>query len=187
MRIISTFGSVALASYTLALRIVIFTILPAWGFSNAAATMVGQNLGANQPERAEKSVWRTGLFNVIFMGIMMIIFLFFAEELATFFTDEVIVIQNAAVCLKIFAVGYLSYAFGMVLVQSFNGAGDTRTPTIMNFFIFWMMQLPLAYFLAIELEIMAPGVYWAIVISESVFTIIGYFLFKKGRWKTVKV
>ena len=187
MRIISTFGSVALASYTLALRIVIFTILPAWGFSNAAATMVGQNLGANQPERAEISVWRTGLFNVIFMGIMMIIFLFFAEELATFFTDEVIVIQNAAVCLKIFAVGYLSYAFGMVLVQSFNGAGDTRTPTIMNFFIFWMMQLPLAYFLAIELEIMAPGVYWAIVISESAFTIIGYFLFKKGRWKTVKV
>lgn len=187
MRIISTFGSVALASYTLALRIVIFTILPAWGFSNAAATMVGQNLGANQPDRAEKSVWRTGLFNVIFMGIIMIIFLFFADELAEFFTDEVVVIQNAAVCLKIFAVGYLSYAFGMVLVQSFNGAGDTRTPTIMNFFIFWMMQLPLAYFLAIELEIMAPGVYWAIVISESVFTIVGYFLFKKGRWKTIKV
>lgn len=187
MRIISTFGSTALAAYTVAIRIIIFTILPAWGFSNAAATMVGQNLGAKQPDRAEKSVWRTGLFNVTFMGAVMVIFLLFADNIAAFFTDDKEVIEGAAECLYIFAFGYLFYAFGMVLVQSFNGAGDTRTPTIMNFFIFWLLQLPLAYLLAIGFSIEAVGVYWAIVISETIFTIVGYFLFKKGRWKTVKV
>jgi len=187
MRIISTFGSTALAAYTVALRIVIFTILPAWGFSNAAATMVGQNLGAGQPERAEKSVWHTGFFNMAFLGIVMMVFLLFAESITAFFTNDSEVISSAAICLNIFAVGYLFYAFGMVLVQSFNGAGDTRTPTIMNFFIFWMFQLPLAYLLSIELSANAVGVYWAIVISEAVFTIVGYFLFKKGRWKTVQV
>jgi putative MATE family efflux protein len=187
MRIISTFGSIALAGYTVALRIIIFTILPAWGFSNAAATMVGQNLGAEQPERAEKSVWRTGFFNAVFMGIVMVIFLLFAESITSFFTDDMQVILNAVQCLNIVVLGYLFYAFGMVLVQSFNGAGDTRTPTIMNFFIFWMMQIPLAYLLAIELSIATFGVYWTIVISESTFTIVGYFLFKRGKWKTVKV
>jgi putative MATE family efflux protein len=187
MRLISTFGSTALAGYTVAIRVVMFTILPAWGISNAAATMVGQNLGANQPERAEKSVWRTGYYNVIFMGIVMIIFLLFSNNIAAFFVNEKEVIANAAQCLDIIALGYLFYAFGMVLVQSFNGAGDTRTPTIMNFFIFWMMQIPLAYLLAIEFSLESAGVYWAIVISESAFTIIGYFLFKRGRWKTVKV
>lgn len=136
MRIISTFGSTALAGYTIAIRIVVFTLLPAWGFSNAAATMVGQNLGANQPERAERSVWRTGFFNMIFMGSAMIIFFAFGNNIASFFSDKKDVINNAANCLRIFAIGYLFYAFGMVLVQSFNGAGDTRTPTIMNLFIF---------------------------------------------------
>ncbi|MCK7527150.1 MAG: MATE family efflux transporter [Ignavibacteriales bacterium] len=126
----------ALAGYTVAIRIVIFTLLPAWGFSNAAATMVGQNLGANQPERAEKSVWRTGYFNVLFMGSVMIIFFAFGNNIAAFFSEEKEVVGNAAECLRIFAMGYLFYAFGMVLVQSFNGAGDTRTPTIMNLFIF---------------------------------------------------
>jgi len=187
MRVISTFGSAALAGYTVAIRVVMFTILPAWGISNAAATMVGQNLGANQPERAEKSVWRTGYYNVVFMGIVMIIFLLFSNNIAAFFVNEKEVIANAAQCLDIIALGYLFYAFGMVLVQSFNGAGDTRTPTIMNFFIFWMMQIPLAYLLAIEFSLESAGVYWAIVISESAFTIVGYFLFKRGRWKTVKV
>jgi putative MATE family efflux protein len=187
MRIISTFGSTALAGYTVAVRIIIFTILPAWGFSNAAATMVGQNLGANQPERAEKSVWRTGLFNVIFMGSVMVIYLVYANNLAAFFTDDKGVIASAAKCLYIFSLGYLFYGFGMVLVQAFNGAGDTRTPTIMNFFVFWLLQLPLAYLLAIGLSIGTTGVYWTIVISETIFTIVGYFLFKKGRWKKVKV
>lgn len=187
MRIISTFGSTALAGYTIAIRIVIFTLLPAWGFSNAAATMVGQNLGANQPERAEKAVWRTGLFNMIFMGSIMILFFLFGENIASFFTNEKEVVDNASKCLSIFAMGYLFYAFGMVLVQSFNGAGDTRTPTIMNLFVFWLLQIPLAYFLAIYLGIGAEGAYYSIVVSESVFSVVGYFLFKKGRWKTVKV
>lgn len=187
MRIISTFGSAALAGYTIAVRIVIFTLLPAWGFSNAAATMVGQNLGANQPDRAEKAVWRTGLFNMVFMGSVMIMFFLFGGSIASFFTEEKEVVENAAKCLSIFAMGYLFYAFGMVLVQSFNGAGDTRTPTIMNLFVFWMLQIPLAYFLAVHLGIGAEGAYYSIVISESTFSIIGYFLFKKGRWKTVKV
>lgn len=187
MRIISTFGSTALAGYTVAVRIIIFSILPAWGFSNAAATMVGQNLGAKQPDRAEKSVWRTGLFNVIFMGTVMVIYLVYANNLAAFFTDDKEVITRAAECLYIFSLGYLFFAFGMVLVQAFNGAGDTRIPTIMNFFVFWLFQLPCAYLLAIELSIGAAGVYWTIVISETIFTIVGYFLFKKGRWKSVMV
>lgn len=187
MRIISTFGSTALAGYTIAIRIVVFTLLPAWGFSNAAATMVGQNLGAKQPERAEKSVWRTGFFNMVFMGSVMIIFFAFGNNIAAFFSDEKEVINNAANCLRIFAMGYLFYAFGMVLVQSFNGAGDTRTPTIMNVFIFWMFQIPLAYTLAILLSIGPTGVYYSIVISESTFSVIGYFLFKRGKWKTIKV
>ena len=187
MRVISTFGSTALAGYTVAIRVVMFTILPAWGISNAAATMVGQNLGAKQPDRAEKSVWRTGFYNVVFMGIVMVIFLLFSNNIAAFFANEKAVIANAAQCLDIIALGYLFYAFGMVLVQSFNGAGDTRTPTIMNFFVFWMMQIPLAYLLAIQLSLESAGVYWAIVICESTFTVVGYFLFKRGKWKTVKV
>ena len=187
MRIISTFGSFALAGYTVAIRVVMFTLLPAWGISNAAATMIGQNLGANQPERAEKSVWHTGLYNMIYMIIVMIIFLLFAENIAAFFANENEVISNASECLKIVSLGYLFYAWGMVLVQSFNGAGDTRTPTIINFFIFWMMQIPLAYLFAISFSFNSFGVYWAIVISESSFTIAAYFMFKRGRWKTVKV
>jgi putative MATE family efflux protein len=187
MRIISTFGSTALAGYTVAVRIIIFTLLPAWGFSNAAATMVGQNLGAKQPDRAEKSVWHTSFFNVIFMGTVMVIYLLFADSIASFFTDDKAVVAAASKCLYILALGYLFYAFGMVLVQAFNGAGDTRTPTWMNFFIFWMLQIPLSYLLAIELSINEAGVYWAIVISETAFSVVGYFLFKKGRWKSMKV
>jgi len=187
MRIMSTFGSMALAGYTVAIRIVIFTLLPAWGFSNAAATMVGQNLGANQPERAEKSVWRTGYFNMLFMGSVMIIFFAFGNNIASFFSEEKEVVGNAGECLRIFAMGYLFYAFGMVLVQSFNGAGDTKTPTIMNLFVFWMFQIPLAYTLAILLSFGSTGVYYSIVLAEFAFSVIGYFLFKRGKWKTVKV
>ncbi|MGB5847002.1 MAG: MATE family efflux transporter [Ignavibacteriaceae bacterium] len=156
MRIISTFGSTALAGYTVAVRIIIFSILPAWGFSNAAATMVGQNLGAKQPDRAEKSVWRTGLFNVIFMGTVMVIYLVYANNLAAFFTDDKEVITRAAECLYIFSLGYLFFAFGMVLVQAFNGAGDTRTPTIMNFFVFWLFQLPWHTYLQLSSPLEPP-------------------------------
>lgn len=187
MRIISNFGSIALAGYTVAIRIVIFTLLPSWGISNAAATMIGQNLGANQIERAEKSVWHTGFYNMAYMLIVMLVFLLFAENITAFFAFENGVIAEASKCLKIVALGYLFYSWGMVLVQSFNGAGDTRTPTIMHFFIFWLMQLPLAYLFAVEFSFKTVGVYWAIVSAESLFTVVGYFLFKKGRWKTVKV
>jgi peptidoglycan biosynthesis protein MviN/MurJ (putative lipid II flippase) len=135
--------------------------------------MVGQNLGANQPERTEKSVWRTGYFNMIFMGSVMIIFFTFGNNIASYFSEEKEVVNNAAECLRIFAMGYLFYALGMVLVQSFNGAGDTRTPTFMNLFIFWMFQIPLAYTLAILLNVGPTGVYYSIVAAESAFSIVG--------------
>ncbi|MFO7445124.1 MAG: MATE family efflux transporter [Ignavibacteriaceae bacterium] len=187
IRIISRFGSTALAGYTIAIRVVIFTILPAWGISNAAATMVGQNLGAAQPERAEKSVWRTGLYNMGFMGTLMIIFLLFAKSIVSFFTNEPEVVEFASNCLNILALGYLFFAFGMVIMQAFNGAGDTKTPTILNFFIFWIFQIPLAYLLAIVLNFESTGVFISIVSSESLYSVIGFFLFKRGKWKTVQV
>jgi putative MATE family efflux protein len=185
VRIMSKFGSEALAGYTIAIRIIVFTLLPAWGMANAAATMVGQNLGAKQPERAEKAVWRTGFFNMIFMGFIMIIFLAFSRPIVSFFTTDLAVIDAAANCLSIVSLGYVFFAYGMIIVQSFNGAGDTRTPTILNFFIFWMLQIPLAYALAITFNMETTGVFTAIVISESTLTIVGYFLFKRGKWKNV--
>jgi len=124
---------------------------------------------------------------MIFMGTVMVIFFLFGDNISSFFTNEIEVVDNASKCLSIFAMGYLFYAFGMVLVQAFNGAGDTRTPTIMNFFVFWLLQIPLAYILAIHLGIGVEGAYYSIVISESTFSVVGYFLFKKGKWKTVKV
>ena len=187
MRIISNFGSEALAGYTIAIRVIVFTILPAWGMANAAATLVGQNLGAKQLDRAEKAVWRTGQFNMIFMGGVMIVFLLFARSIVSLFTGEQNVIDHATQCLQIVSVGYIFFAFGMIITQSFNGAGDTRTPTILNFFIFWLVQIPLAWLLAITFSWGTAGVYWAIIISESVLTIVGYILFKKGRWKTIKL
>ncbi len=187
MRIISHFGSEALAGYTIAIRVIVFTILPAWGMANAAATMVGQNLGALQLERAEKSVWRTGQFNMVFMGIVMIVFLLFANSIVSFFTNEQQVLIYATECLRIVSLGYIFFAFGMIIVQSFNGAGDTRTPTILNLFIFWLLQIPLAWILAMQFKMGPEGVYWAVVISETVLTIAGYILFKKGRWKTIKL
>ena len=148
---------------------------------------IRDSLGANQPERAEKAVWRTGMFNMFFMGLVMIIFFLFGDGIASLFTEEKEVVDNAAKCLGIFAMGYLFYAFGMVLVQAFNGAGDTKTPTIMNLFVFWLLQIPLAYTLAIQLGFGAEGAYYSIVISESTFSVVGFFLFKKGKWKTIKV
>ena len=187
MRIISIFGSTAVAGYTIAIRIVVFTILPAWGISNAAATMVGQNLGAGQPDRAQKSVWKTSQLNMLFMGSVMFVFLFYSESIVKFFTGNQEVIYYAKSCLFIMAPGYLFYAFGMVIMQAFNGAGDTKTPTIMNFFIFWVLQIPLAYLLAIQLSAKSTGVFLAIVISESVFSIVGFFLFRRGKWKDIRI
>lgn len=187
MQIMSRFGSEALAGYTLAIRVIVFTILPAWGMANAAATLVGQNLGAQQPERAEQSVWRTGFFNMIFMGCVMVLFLIFSEPLIRFFTNEQTVIDYGRECLSIVSIGYIFYGYGMIVAQAFNGAGDTRTPTILNFFAFWTFQIPLAYVLAVTLNMGPTGLFVAIVSAESLLTVAGIIIFRRGKWKKVKV
>lgn len=187
VRIVSTFGSEALAGYTIAIRVIVFAILPAWGMANAAATLVGQNLGAGQPERAEQSVWRTGFFNMLFMAFITVTFMTLAKPIVELFTTEAVVLANATQCLQIVAIGYIFYAYGMVVAQSFNGAGDTRTPTILNFFAFWMFQIPLAYVLAIILNMGPKGVYVAIVVAESALAVVGILIFRRGKWKTVKI
>jgi len=187
VRIVSMFGSEALAGYTIAIRVIVFAILPAWGMANAAATLVGQNLGAGQPERAEQSVWRTGFFNMLFMAFITVTFMTLAKPIVELFTTDAVVLANATQCLQIVAIGYIFYAYGMVVAQSFNGAGDTRTPTILNFFAFWMFQIPLAYVLAITLNMGPKGVYIAIVVAESVLAIVGIMIFRRGKWKAVKI
>lgn len=187
VRIVSHFGSAALAGYTIAIRVIVFAILPAWGMANASATLVGQNLGAGQPERAEKSVWRTGLFNMVFLACITILFLTLAGPIVRMFTTDSVVLDYAIQCLQIVSIGYVFYAYGMVVAQSFNGAGDTRTPTILNFFAFWTFQIPLAYLLAITFKFGTPGVYWAIVIAESALAIVSILIFRQGKWKTVKI
>jgi putative MATE family efflux protein len=187
VRIVSTFGSAALAGYTIAIRVIVFAILPAWGMANASATLVGQNLGAGQPDRAEKSVWRTGFFNMLFLAFITILFFTMATPIVKLFTEETVVLNYAVQCLQIVSIGYIFYAYGMVVAQSFNGAGDTRTPTILNFFAFWMFQIPLAYTLAIIFNWGIPGVYWAIVIAESALALVSIYIFKQGKWKLVKI
>jgi putative MATE family efflux protein len=187
IRIMSTFGSAALAGYTIAIRVIVFAILPAWGMANASATLVGQNLGAGQPERAEKSVWRSGFLNMLFLAFITIVFLSLADQIVGLFTTDTEVLRNGIECLRIVSLGYIFYAYGMVIAQSFNGAGDTRTPTILNFFGFWMFQIPLAYLLAITLEYGPTGTYLAIVIAESALAIVSILIFRRGKWKTIKV
>lgn len=187
IRIISEFGSNALAGYTIAIRILIFSLLPSWGMSNAAATLVGQNLGAHKPERAEKSTWISAYVNMAFLGLIGMLFFFMAQTLVAIFTDDAAVIETGASCLKILSYGCVFYAFGMVAVQSFNGAGDTKTPTIINFFCFWMLEIPLAYFLALPLGIGENGVFYSIVIAESSMAVAGYILFRKGKWKNTTI
>ncbi|WP_236652864.1 MATE family efflux transporter [Chitinophaga vietnamensis] len=187
VRIISYFGKDAVAGYTVAIRVVIFTILPAWGMANAAASLVGQNLGAGQPDRAATSAWRAAFFNMIFLGIVSISFLVAAEPIIRLFTGEEQVVLYGSQCLRFMSLGYVFYAYGMVLMQSFNGAGDTRTPTLINLFGFWMLQLPLAYLLAIFLKLGPQGVFWAIAISESSIAIIAILLFRRGAWMKVKI
>lgn len=187
MRMIAEFGSEVLAGYTIAIRIMLFTLMPAWGMSNAAATLVGQNLGAKQPERAEISVWKTGKYNAYFMGVVSIIYLFFAYDLVGWFNDNPVVIENGGLCLQIIAIGYIFYAYGMVVTQAFNGAGDTGTPTKINLVTFWMFQLPFAYLAAITFELGAMGVFIAITAAEILLAIISIVWFKKGNWKKVQV
>jgi putative MATE family efflux protein len=187
VRIVSIFGAAALAGYTIAIRIVIFIILPSWGLSNAAATLVGQNLGAGQPERAEKSVWRTGLYNVIFLGVVGVVFIFLAEPIVRLFTDDPAVIPLGAACLRIVSYGNLGYAYFMVMMQAFNGAGDTITPTIVNFFGFWLFEIPLAYTLAIPMHMHSNGVFASIAIAESSMAAASAILFRQGKWKKKKI
>ncbi len=187
MRIMSEFGSEVLAGYTIAIRVMMFTFMPSWGMSNAAATLVGQNLGAGKPERAEQSVWKTGKYNAIFMATVSVIYLVFASTILQWFSDEPDVIKYGSLCLQIIAAGYVFYAYGMVVIQSFNGAGDTKTPTYINFVCFWLFQLPLAYFMAITLDIGPLGVFLSITLAEVLIAIIGIILFRKGNWKKVKV
>jgi len=183
VRIVSVFGSDALAGYTIAIRILIFILLPSWGLSNAAATLVGQNLGAKQPERAQISVWRTGFYNMLFLGIIGVIFLVFATPVVRLFTNDPAVVPLAATCLRILSYGNIAYAYGMVMLQAFNGAGDTITPTWVHFFGFWLLEIPLAYFLAIPAHVGANGVYISIVVAEAAIATAGVLLFRRGRWK----
>src|SRR6184192_4429236 len=183
VRIVSIFGSAALAGYTIAIRVLIFVILPSWGLSNAAATLVGQNLGAKQPERAQTSVWRTGFYNMLFLGFIGVIFLLFATPIVRLFSNDPVVVPRAATCLRILSYGNIGYAYGMVMLQAFNGAGDTVTPTYVHFFGFWILEIPLAYFLAITARLGANGVYISIVIAEGAIAAAGILLFRRGRWK----
>jgi putative MATE family efflux protein len=183
VRIVSLFGSAAVAGYTVAIRIVVFFILPSWGLSNAAATLVGQNLGAKKPERAAQAVWRTGLYNMLFLGSIGVFFIVFATPVVRLFVNDPAVIPIAAVALRTFACGNVGYAYGMVMLQAFNGAGDTLTPTIVNFFGFWILELPLAWALAFWAGMNAEGAFLAIVIAECAMAIAGIVLFKQGRWK----
>jgi putative MATE family efflux protein len=187
VRIVSIFGSAALAGYTIAIRIVLFVILPSWGLSNAAATLVGQNLGAKQPQRAETSVWRTGFYNMIFLGAIGVVFVLFAEPIVRLFTHDPLVVPLAASCLRIISYGNIGYAYGMVMLQAFNGAGDTITPTIVNFFGFWLLEIPLAWFLAIPMHMQAKGAYFSIVVAEAAIAAVSIVLFKRGRWKKQQI
>jgi len=183
VRLIQSFGSAATAGYTVAIRIVIFSILPSWGLGTAAATLVGQNLGAKRPERAERSVWRAAFFNMIFLGSVSLIFLVFAPQLVGIFSRDPVVIGNGANCLRIISLCYVLYAYGMVIVQAFNGAGDTRTPLRINLFCFWIVQLPLAFTLGRRLHLGPNGIYFAILTTEVLLALIAIYVFRKGWWK----
>ncbi|MEL6303777.1 MAG: MATE family efflux transporter [Bacteroidota bacterium] len=187
MRIMSEFGSEVLAGYTIAIRVMLFSLMPSWGMSNAAATLVGQNLGAKQPDRAEKSVWITGKYNAYFMAVVSLLYLFFAKDIISFFNTTPIVVEKGALCLQVIAAGYVFYAYGMVLTQAFNGAGDTQTPTKINLVSFWVYQLPFAYLAAFTLGWESTGVFVAITSAEVLLAVIAMIWFKKGNWKKIQV
>ena len=187
MRILSDVSSEAVAGATIALRIMMFTMMPAWGMSNAAATLVGQNLGAGQPERAESSVWKIGFYNMIFLGLVSVIYFIYNEELMRIFTNEAQVISIGAEWLRILSYSYLVYGWWMVSGQAFNGAGDTKTPTKINLVFFWLIQIPLSYYLAIQLGWQHSGVFWGVFISETSVGLFTLWLFSRGGWKNAKV
>ena len=183
VRILAGFGSTALAGYTIAIRIVLFALLPSWGMGNAAATMVGQALGARKPDRAEQAVWRAAFYNLCFLGVVGVIFVFGARGIVQLFTSDPAVAEYARTALRVIAIGFVLYAYGMVLSQSFNGAGDTWTPTWLGFFSFWLFEIPLAYLLAVHLGFGPFGVFTAIPIAFSVYAIAALVMFRRGGWK----
>jgi putative MATE family efflux protein len=183
----ASFGSVALAGNTIGMRVIMFALLPSFGMSNAAATMVGQALGAGKPERAEKAVWKAGFYNMCFLGIVGLAFVVFAGQIVSVFTQDPAVYAYGVDCLRIVACGFLFYAYGMVITQSFNGAGDTWTPTVINLFVFWLWEIPLAYVLAIYFNLGPHGVFLAVTIAFSTLAVVSAIVFRQGRWKTRKV
>lgn len=187
VRIISIFGSEIVAGYTIAIRIVSFVLLPSWGISNAASTLVGQNLGARKPERAESAVMVTGWINMILLGIVGLILVLFPASFIGLFIHDKVVLAAGTECLRIISIGFIAYGFGMVLVNSFNGAGDTTTPLKINIFAFWMIEIPLAWFLAIVSGMDQQGVFAAIVIAESIMTLTAWLVFRRGKWKLKEV
>ncbi len=187
MRILADVGSEAVAGATIAMRVMLFTLMPAWGLSNAAATLVGQNLGAGNPDRAESSVWKIGFYNMVFLIGVSIVYFFFNRSLMSIFTDDIRVIAIGGEWLRILSYAYFIYGWWMVSVQAFNGSGDTSTPTKINLVFFWLIQIPLAYLLAIHWHWDHSGVFWAVFFSETAVGLFTLWLFKRGKWKLATV
>jgi len=187
MKIVASFGATAIAAYTIAIRIIVFTFLPAWGLSNSAATLVGQNLGAKQPQRAEASVRQVAKYNFIFLGLISVVFILIPEFFMELFTNDADVIKIGSSCLRWLSYGYGLFAIGLVLTQAFNGAGDTTTPSWINLFAFWLVQLPLAYVLAINLGFGPSGVFAAVFVGESLMGLLAIVMFRRGHWKKMVI
>jgi len=185
--VVALYGSAPIAAYTIALRLIEFVFLPAWGLGNAAATLVGQNLGAGKPERAEKSVWLAARYNVIFMSVLGATFVVLAPFIVGLFTSDEEIHRYGVNCLRILGAGYPVYAVGMIVIQAINGAGDTRTPSLLNFICFWIVQIPLAYWLATAVGMGPNGVFLSIVVSESLLSVLGVIMFRRGGWRLQEV
>jgi putative MATE family efflux protein len=185
--VVAPFGSLVVAGYMIAFRVVMFALLPSWGLGNAAATLVGQNLGAKRPERGEQAVWRAAFYNFVFLGCVGLLFVVFASDIVRLFSPEPTVVAAGGRCLRIVAAGFLFYAYGMVVTQAFNGAGDTRTPMFINIICFWVWEIPAAYVLARPLGFGPTGIFFAIAAAFSLVAVLGVAMFRKGRWKSVQV
>jgi putative MATE family efflux protein len=187
IRIVATFGEAALAGYTIAVRVIVFVLLPAWGVGNAAATLVGQNLGAGDPRRAERAVWITGFVNMIFLGLVAVGFVFLAEPMIRVFSGDDTVVGHAVTCLRVVSASYVFWAYGMVMMMAFNGAGDTTTPTWINLLVFWLLQIPLAYGLAVPGGYGPRGVFVAIAVAQTALALVSIAVFRRGGWKDRRI